>query len=124
MLTRNEIDRDNPRSLFKYSRFDHYALSNLINRAIWLADPQSFNDPFDTLFLFDESFTDVELATHLNDCAASRGEPTNYTPETARKHRPMMLECLAEVRTRIAACGITSLSATPFEILEAIPKPL
>lgn len=42
-----EIDFHNPASLFKYRGFDRFALQGLIDDKIWLAAPNTFNDPLD-----------------------------------------------------------------------------
>lgn len=117
MLARNEIDAQNPSSLFKFFRFDKNALSGLIKGTLWFADPRSFNDPFDMLLTFDESFTNDELATHLNYCAVLRGEPQKYTAGNVQDERDGMLQVLAEIRNAVRSCGVASFSATPYESL-------
>ena len=117
MLAKNEINAQNPSSLFKFFRFDKNALSGLIKGTLWFADPRSFNDPFDMFFIFDESFTNDELATHLNNCAVARGEPQKYTVDNVQDERDGMLQLLAQTRDAILACGIASFSATPYESL-------
>jgi hypothetical protein len=44
-------------SLYKYRAFNEYSLSNLKNDTIWLAKPESFNDPFDCSFAIDKTFS-------------------------------------------------------------------
>ncbi|KHE93441.1 MAG: DUF2971 domain-containing protein [Candidatus Scalindua rubra] len=39
-----------PNVLYKYSAFSDDAISSLINKTVWFADPRSFNDPFDCRF--------------------------------------------------------------------------
>ena len=36
-----------PKSIFKYRSFNEYAIKNLVDDTIWLADPSSLNDPYD-----------------------------------------------------------------------------
>jgi hypothetical protein len=43
-------NRDLPRSLFKYRCFTGHALRNLGDDNVWLADPTTFNDPYDSAF--------------------------------------------------------------------------
>lgn len=38
-----------PQKLYKYQSFNNYALKNLKNNIIYFSNPNSFNDPFDTL---------------------------------------------------------------------------
>ena len=117
MLARNEIDVQNPSSLFKFFRFDKNALSGLIKDTLWFADPRSFNDPFDMLLTFDESFTNYELATYLNNCAVTRGEPQIYTADNVQDQRDEILKSLDDTRNIIQSCGVVSFSATPYESL-------
>jgi len=43
-------NRDLPKSLFKYRCFTDRALRNLSDDKVWLADPTTFNDPYDSAF--------------------------------------------------------------------------
>ncbi len=117
MSRKNEIDIENPKSLFKYSCIEKNALSGLIKRTVWLADLRSFNDPFDSLFLFDDSFSFQDLADHLNSCAKSRGEPMTYTPSNVPEEKRKMLDYLAQRQRDLRSCGVVSFSATPYENL-------
>lgn len=42
-----------PASIFKYREVTPYALENLQDDTVWLADPASFNDPYDSCFSID-----------------------------------------------------------------------
>lgn len=42
-----------PSSLFKYRRVDDYALKNLRSGTVWLADPDTLNDPYDCAYTID-----------------------------------------------------------------------
>lgn len=44
-----------PEYLYKYRPFNAYALSCIANHSIWLAKPESFNDPFDCAITLDKS---------------------------------------------------------------------
>ncbi|WP_428737440.1 DUF2971 domain-containing protein [Sulfurimonas sp.] len=45
-----------PKSIFKYRAVNQYSLQNLEEDTIWLADPKSFNDPYDCAHTFDYEF--------------------------------------------------------------------
>ncbi len=117
MISREEISSDNPTSLFRYCPIDKHSISSLVKGILWLAKPRSFNDPFDTLSVFKPSFSDADIAAHLNECARSKGEPENYTVDNVHDERQKMIEALSWMQEAIRTCGVASLSATPFEVL-------
>ncbi|MDD5057737.1 MAG: DUF2971 domain-containing protein [Sideroxydans sp.] len=112
-----EIDLENPRTLFKYRAFDHRAMQSLIDNKIWLAIPESFNDPFDCRFYIDRLHSDEELLNHLNFCAENRGDTKRYTLEDIPQERPHFENILTELENGVQNAGAFCLSATPFEPL-------
>ena len=117
MISRKKILPDNPTSLFKYCPIDKHSISSLVKGFLWLAQPRSFNDPFDTLSVFKPSFSDADIAAHLNECARSKGELENFTAGNVHDEREKMIEVLSKMEEAIRTCGVASLSATPFEVL-------
>ena len=46
-----------PTSIFKYRSINPFAIRDLENDTIWLADPMTFNDPYDSAFSIDYAFS-------------------------------------------------------------------
>jgi len=116
-MAEQAIDFTNPCSLFKYRAFDQYAIQTLIDGKIWLADPKSFNDPFDCMCYIDRKHSDEELLAHLNDCAQSRGDTRQFTLEDIPQERLDYERGLDELEEGVRNAGIFCLAATPFEPL-------
>ncbi|WP_432746078.1 DUF2971 domain-containing protein [Methylobacter sp. G7] len=122
MLSRLEtakfvINPKNPRSLFKYRKFDQNALQNLINDKVWLAAPGSFNDPFDCQINIDRKHSDEEIQAYLNFNSESQGDTKRYTLEEIPKEREFYESELNRLDNGVRNAGIFSLSTTPFEPL-------
>jgi hypothetical protein len=50
---------NNPRTLYKYRKFNHESLSIFINKEIYFAKPLDFNDPFDSQINITQALTDA-----------------------------------------------------------------
>lgn len=116
-LSESEIDWKNPRSLFKYRAFDQNAPQSLVDGKIWLAEPKSFNDPFDSVCYIDRKHGDEELLAYLNDCAESKGEARRFTPEDILRERKNYESMLDTFEEGVRNAGIFCLTATPLEPL-------
>ncbi|MBK9191757.1 MAG: DUF2971 domain-containing protein [Crocinitomicaceae bacterium] len=53
--------------LYRYSAIKKYTISNLIEKKNWVADPKSFNDPFEFLTRRAFDFTETGLSFHSPD---------------------------------------------------------
>lgn len=115
IATESEIDFDKPQSLFRYRAFDRYSLQALIDQKVWLASPDSFNDPLDCKFHVSAQHTDQELVDHLNECARDRNEVRRFSLEDIPKERPKFEAVLATLKEGIRNAGICCFVATPFE---------
>jgi hypothetical protein len=113
--TESAIDFENPRSLFKYRAFDRYALQALVDQKVWLAAPDTLNDPLDCKFHVSMQHTDQELADHLNECAGARNETRRFTLEDIPKERPKFEAVLATLGEGVRNAGIWCVGATPLE---------
>lgn len=111
----SDIDFDNPRSLFKYRSFDRYALQALVDQKVWLAAPDTFNDPLDCKFQILKQPTDQELLQHLNACAEMRNETRRFTLSDIHQERPKLEEVLEKLREGVKNAGICCFVATPLE---------
>jgi hypothetical protein len=90
-----------PDVLCKYSTFSANSISGLINKAVWFADPRSFNDPFDCRFDILESLPKsfkmpakigIEImAEKFNAC--KNGEEYN----TIKEYRKKLEKALTEI---------------------------
>jgi Protein of unknown function (DUF2971) len=113
--TESDIDFENPRSLFKYRAFDRYALQALVDQKIWLAAPDTFNDPLDCKFHVSKHPTDQELLDHLNACAETRNETRCFTLEDIPQERSNFERVLARFKGGVKNAGICCFVATPLE---------
>jgi hypothetical protein len=68
------MDMEIPSNLYKYQPYSSYALEGLVKGAIWVSDPNTFNDPFDGKY----------------------NENLNITPEQVRQYSPTINKLLTE----------------------------
>ncbi|MGB1799466.1 MAG: DUF2971 domain-containing protein [Gammaproteobacteria bacterium] len=61
--------------LYKYRAFNEFSLRMLVNREIWFAKPESFNDPFDCALTPGNPKTTVDLLHQLSDLIRELYEP-------------------------------------------------
>lgn len=66
--------------LYKYRAFNEFSLRMLVNREMWLAKPESFNDPFDCALTPGRSKTTGDQLHQLSDLIREL-----YEPEEAEK---------------------------------------
>ena len=111
----SDIDFDNPPSLFKYRSFDRYALQALVDQRVWLAAPDTFNDPLDCRFEISKQPTDQELLQHLNACAEMRNETRRFTLSDIPQERLKLERMLAKLKEGVMNAGICCFVATPLE---------
>jgi hypothetical protein len=116
-IAESAIDIENPCSLFKDRAFDRNALQTLIDGKVWLAAPESFNDPFDCRFYINNEYGDEELLEHLNRCAERRGDTQRFTLADIPQERPHFERVLAALEEGVRNAGLICLAATPFEPL-------
>ncbi len=105
--------------LYKYCAFTQNTLQSLIDNKVWLAKPESFNDPFDCKFPKVKEYSDDELLAHLNYCAESQNKQKLYTLEYIKeKGRAEYLDILEKHKRTFTNSGVFSLSAAkPYEHL-------
>ncbi len=105
--------------LYKYCAFNQNALQGLIDDKVWLAKPDSFNDPFDCKFPMIREYSDKELLAHLNYCAKTQNKQELYTLEFIKeKGRGEYFDILEKYKKGLANAGVFSLSAAkPYEPL-------
>lgn len=116
-ISESAIDFENPCSLFKYQAFGRNALRSFIDDKIWLADRESFNDPFDSMCYINRKHSDEELLAHLNDCTQSRDDAKGFTLKDIPQERLNYEQMLNVLEEGVRNAGIFCLSATPFEPL-------
>ncbi|MFP3801819.1 DUF2971 domain-containing protein [Paraburkholderia sp. SIMBA_027] len=57
-----------PRSVFKYRGVNEYSLANLRDNQVWLADPKTFNDPYDcSVFVDLDAMADASFKSPPNE---------------------------------------------------------
>lgn len=96
--------------LYKYCAYNANSLSILINRKIWLARPESFNDPFDCNIKFKSEIKSEALSMYLNRTGGATGN--------RRKDHDVFLKGLEAFRTKdIARFGVFSMSKKKDNIL-------
>ena len=71
-------------SLYKYRAYNKLSIKSLENDTIWLADPASFNDPFDCKIDYRIDFTVKQYKSHLKETAKALGIPRKHVKEKIR----------------------------------------
>jgi hypothetical protein len=69
-----------PNFLYKYQSLSAYSLAGLVNNTIWLAKPNSFNDPFDCAISLDRGKY-KESVMHAVTVVMERAGDTGLKPE-------------------------------------------
>jgi len=96
--------------LYKYRAYNANSLSILINRKIWLARPESFNDPFDCNIKFKSEINSAAFSMYLDRTGRTSGN-------TSIDHE-IFLKGLEAFRTEdIAKFGVFSMSQKKDNIL-------
>jgi hypothetical protein len=106
MIKHNEIDFDDPQSLFKFSKISEYTYSSLINKAVFLSKAIDLNDPFELDIDFDITLSKQEKT------ALGLKEPLDNKEldEILNNAKNKLNEMLDRNR-------ILSLSSNPYELL-------
>jgi hypothetical protein len=109
-----------PDYLYKYRALDKYSLASLTNNTIWLAKPESFNDPFDCAITLDRRRY-KESILHALVVAMERAKPAGLRREHLQDVWPVDKEAFERFREGIyeamQAMGICSFSASANQML-------
>ena len=107
MLNETDIDHENPKSLFKFSKISEYTYSSLINKTVFVAKADSLNDPFELDIDFDDKISD----TNYRELKESNPN-TDFSslPELLNKAKTRLENMLAKTR-------FMSLTSNPYEVL-------
>jgi len=84
--------------LYKFYDYNEKALSVLINKTVWFAKPDSFNDPFDCKIPFDNCITLQELQNFLPRYKNFKGISEKQLEEEVQKIRDARGQVDAEFR--------------------------
>jgi Protein of unknown function (DUF2971) len=100
-----------PKKIYKYRCVNDYSLSNLREDTIWLASPDSYNDPYDCLFtVSDEEVLPLLRRSLAEEFARIYGQ--NAPVELDENHAERLLsQGLATLRTWRQVTKICSFSA-------------
>lgn len=106
MIIYNEIDFNEPKSLFKFTKISEYTYSSLINKATFFSKAIDLNDPFEFDIDFDSNPSEYEKAI-LGITDSEEGE----------KLKEFLDETKAQLTNMLDRNRILSLSSSPYELL-------
>jgi hypothetical protein len=101
-----------PKRIYKYRTDNVQSRINLENNLVWMADPDSYTDPYDCLFTFDEDQAVAEFKKTVH--AMTLLIATARTDHEIRKHIATAVDALREFRKKMKVC---SFSAIPDALL-------
>lgn len=109
-----------PNSLYRYQALSAHSLAGLINNTIWLAKPESFNDPFDCAITLDRRKY-KESIMHAISVAMERSKPAGLRAEHLQDIWPGDKEAFELLRGKVLELiqdiGICSFSGLPDHML-------
>ncbi|HQQ74995.1 MAG TPA: DUF2971 domain-containing protein [Pseudomonadales bacterium] len=109
-----------PDFLYKYRPLNAYSLASLLNNTMWLANPTTFNDPFDCAFSLDRGKY-KQSVMHAISVAMERADQGGFKPEHLYDVWPGDEDAFEQLRENIKKTieniGICSFSATPNHML-------
>ena len=107
-------------SLYKYQTLSAYSLASLVNNTVWLANPSSFNDPFDCAVTLDRKKF-MESLEHAITRIGQQARPQDLAGKDLTGVRPGDAEAYDEYRNGIKALlqemGVLCLSEVPDNML-------
>jgi hypothetical protein len=106
MITYNEIDFNEPKSLFKFTKISEYTYSSLINKATFFSKAIDLNDPFEFDIDFDNNpSNDEKKALGITDS------------DGALQLKKLLDETKSKLNSMLDRNRILSLSSNPYELL-------
>jgi hypothetical protein len=106
--------------LYKYRAFNIHSRSMLTTRKVWLAKPESFNDPFDCKMPFDANLTVDDLIEYCRRTGTPKETVrmlTNAKGEVVKEFIEKWAEELRKLDEELQNYGVFSLSASNNNIL-------
>ena len=109
-----------PTALYKYQTLTAYSLASLINDTVWLAQPSSFNDPFDCAITADRSKLKESVA-HAVEFISKASDPATLVDKDLLGERKGDAEAYEQyrlgIRSVLQQSGILCLSEDPNSML-------
>ncbi|MEE4075186.1 DUF2971 domain-containing protein [Pseudomonas viridiflava] len=107
-----------PPYLYKYQKVTEHSLLSLVEGTVWMASPDSFNDPFDCAINLDQNKLSESVAHALDLVSKARNAPVDESLSAVRpEDETAYAELRASLKAQIQAIGVLCLSETPCEIL-------
>jgi hypothetical protein len=107
-----------PPYLYKYQTVTTHSLLSLVEGTVWMASPDSFNDPFDCAINLDQNRLSESVVHALELASIARNVPVDESLWAVRPDdETAYAELKASLKAQIRAIGVLCLSETPCEIL-------
>lgn len=107
-------------SLYKYQTLSAYSLASLVNNTVWLANPSTFNDPFDCAVTLDRKKF-MESLEHAIDRIGQQARPEDIAGKDLTGVRPGDAEAYDEflngIKALLQETGVLCLSEVPDNML-------
>ena len=107
-------------SLYKYQTLSAYSLASLVNNTVWLANPSTFNDPFDCAVTLDRKKF-MESLEHAIDRIGQQARPEDIAGKDLTGVRPGDAEAYDEflngIKELLQETGVLCLSEVPDNML-------
>lgn len=109
-LVKNQMEYPQVNHLYKYCAYNTNSLSILINKKIWVAKPDSFNDPFDCKIRFKSEMNPEAFRKYLERTRRGTGD--------IQRDYAIFIEGLKEFRNKdVKSFGVFSMSQIKDNIL-------
>ncbi|MDP1620228.1 MAG: DUF2971 domain-containing protein [bacterium] len=111
---------DSPEFLYKYQRLTAHSLAGLLNETVWLANPSTFNDPFDCALTLSKDSFEESIHHVINELIRSqriKGQSTKDIEKLTPADKEAFEQLRDGLRKTANGVGVLSLSATPSHML-------